>query len=313
VGPVSDAPADSPRHATACRTWRIGRSREIFLDRPRLMAVLNITPDSFSDGGSYPTVREAVEAARRAVEAGADILDIGGESTRPGAPRVTAPEQIARVAPVIEEIRRDLSLQSVAITVDTTLSEVADAAFDAGADAVNDVSAGTEDEAMLGLIADRLAGVVLMHRLAAPAGDRYSDRYEPGDEPRYRDVVADVREHLAARVEAALARGVRPEGIVVDPGLGFGKTVGQNLELVRRTWEIADLGYPVLSGASRKSFVGRVSGMGDAPAAERVAGSVAFSVAHYMEGAIVFRVHDVAEHARALRAAHAIKTGVWGS
>jgi dihydropteroate synthase len=289
--------------------WRLGRGKVLALDRPRVMAVLNVTPDSFSDGGSFGAVEEVVAAARRAVEDGADVLDVGGESTRPGALRVGAAEQMARVAPVIAALRRDLSLSGVPVSVDTTRAEVARAALDAGADAVNDVSAGMEDEAMLGLCADRGAGIVLMHRLVPPGQDSYSDRYR--QPPRYADVVAEVRAFLEERAEEAIKRGVRPEAIAIDPGLGFGKTVAQNLELVRRTWELAELGYPVVSGASRKSFVGRVSGMGEAPAAERVGGSVAFSVAHYLAGATVFRVHDVLEQCRGLTAVHAIKTGRW--
>lgn len=273
------------------------------------MAILNLTPDSFSDGGSYPTVEAAVEAAAAAVRDGADSLDLGGESTRPGAPRVEAAEQIRRVVPVIQAIRaRGGPLATIPVTVDTTRAEVAAAALDAGADAINDVSAGLEDPAMLPLAATRGVGVILMHRLRPPGEDCYSDQYRK--DPVYAGgVVAAVREFLAGRAAAAEAAGVAREAIVLDPGLGFGKTVEQNLELVRRTGEIAALGYPVLSGLSRKSFVGRAGGHSpDDPPRERVAATVGLSVAHLLAGASIFRVHDVALHVRALRAAAA----AWG-
>lgn len=267
------------------------------------MAILNVTPDSFSDGGSYGDAGEAAGAGYRFADAGADIIDVGGESTRPGAERVGAGEQIRRVVPVVERLRAALP-EHVAISVDTTLSAVARAALDAGADAVNDVSAGTEDEEMFALVASRCAGLVVMHRLRPPPEDRYSDRYD--EPPRYGDVVREVAGFLRDRAARAEEAGVARESICVDPGLGFGKTVDQNLELIARTGEIAALGYPVLSGISRKSFVGRVSGLGDgSPARSRVSGSVALSVVHRVNGASVFRVHDVGAHVEALRAADA--------
>jgi dihydropteroate synthase len=259
------------------------------------MAILNATPDSFYAGSRGPTVETAVLAAR----SGAAVLDVGAESTRPGAEPVSADEQVRRAVPLIEAIRR---LDGrVAITIDTTSSVVAAAALDAGADAINDVSAGRDDPAMLALAGERRCGIVLMHRLAAPTRDKYSDRYA-GEEPEYGEVVADVREFLRERADAAIAAGVAREGIIVDPGLGFGKTVEQNMELIRRTGEIASLGYPVLSGLSRKSFVGRVSLGRDSTPEERLDGTLALSAAHLRSGASILRVHDVAPHVELLRA-----------
>jgi dihydropteroate synthase len=271
------------------------------------MAILNCTPDSFFDGGVFPNLEAALAAAERAVDEGADLLDIGGESTRPGAARVEAAEQVRRTIPLIRAIRaRNGSLGSIPITIDTTLAEVARAALDAGADAINDVSAGIDDPGMLALAASRGAGIVLMHRLRTPPADAYSDQYR--EPPVYRDVVADVAEYLSARTQAAERAGIPREGIVLDPGLGFGKTVEQNFELVRRTGELCGLGYPVLSAASRKSFVGKAQGMAVSEPGQRLPGSIAFSIMHYGAGARIFRVHDVAEQVRALRAAHAIAT-----
>ncbi len=301
--PPDPPPATRGPNQPPCQ-WRLGPDRWLDLSRPAVMAILNLTPDSFSDGGSYPTVEAAVEAAAAAVRDGANSLDLGGESTRPGAPRVETDEQIRRVVPVIRAIRAQAGpLGEIPITVDTTRAEVAAAALDAGADAINDVSAGLEDEGMLSLAAARGVGVVLMHRLRPPGEDSYSDRYQK--DPVYPGgVVAVVREFLAGQAAAAEAAGVARGAIVLDPGLGFGKTVEQNLELIRRTGEIAALGYPVLSGLSRKSFVGRAGGHApDDPPRERAAATVGLSVAHLLAGASIFRVHDVGMHARALRAA----------
>lgn len=284
--------------------WRISPSKSWSLDRPRLLAILNLTPDSFSDGGRLPTPAAAAEAARRALDAGADGLDVGGESTRPGSRSVAAAEQIHRVAPAIAAIRKAVGDAPI-ITIDTTLSAVASAALDAGADAVNDTSAGLDDPAILHLCAARRRGIILMHRLRPPREDVYSDRYTPGGpEPiaASADIVHTIGEFLARRALAAIQAGIPEESIVLDPGLGFGKTVAQNLELIRRTGELAALGYPILSGLSRKSFVGRFMNLPDGGApADRVQGSVDLSRQHLAAGASIFRVHDVAEHAAALR------------
>ena len=279
------------------------------------MAILNLTPDSFSDGGEIGGVEGAVRRARGAIEAGAAMLDVGGESTRPGAERVDAAEQIRRVVPAIKAIRA-VGI-GCPISVDTTLAPVAAAAIEAGADCVNDVSGGREDDAMLALAAERSCGLVLMHRLRPPGDDRYSDRYA-GDAPDYEaggGVVATVRAFLRERAAAAMDAGVAREAIVVDPGLGFGKTVEQNLALIAAAPSLLADGFPILSAASRKSFVGRLSGAEEPR--DRVAGSVAVSVAQAFSGVRLFRVHDVREHAEALRVAWSVlrmeeRTGAGG-
>ena len=227
---------------------------------------------------------------------------MGGESTRPGAARVDAQTQIRRVVPVISRIR---SRSNVAISVDTTQAAVAEAALEAGADAVNDVSAGAEDPAMFRLVARKGAGLILMHRLAAPGDDHYSDRHS--EPPIYDDVVREVASFLLARAEMAMAAGVERECIALDPGLGFGKTVAQNYELLARTGEIAALGFPVLVGASRKSFLGAVSGRADP--VQRIVGSVVAAVAAYGGGARIIRAHDVGAHREALLVAQAVLKG----
>jgi dihydropteroate synthase len=282
--------------------WRLGPDRSVALEPWCLMGILNATPDSFSDGGEHLDPERAITSGLRMIEAGATVLDVGGESTRPGAPSVSVDEQIDRVVPVIEGIRRQASGESVAITIDTTRAAVADAAFDAGADALNDVSAGTEDPDVLGIVAGRDRGVVLMHRLKRPAEDSYSDAYERS--PVYADVVQDVLSFLRRRVEAAIAAGVHPASVAIDPGLGFGKTVDQNLDLIAGLPVFVETGHPVLVGGSRKSFLGATSGM--AEARDRDPESAVLAVESWREGARFFRVHDVGIHQRSLQIASAI-------
>lgn len=283
------------------QTWDV-RGRRFVLDAPVLMGVLNVTPDSFSDGGAYLDADAAIARARVLVADGAGIIDVGGESTRPGASRVEADEQIRRTVPVIEAIARELD---VALSIDTTDATVAEAAIDAGAGIVNDVSAGQDDDRILALAAATGCGLVLMHRLKPPAHDVYSDQYESS--PAYTDVVRDVADHLVARAAAARAAGVAAASIVLDPGLGFGKSVEQVFDLVRATPVLLEAGYPILSAASRKSFIGAVTEV-KAPA-DRVIGSAALSVAHWIGGCRIFRVHDVAVHREALAVAAAVTAG----
>jgi dihydropteroate synthase len=280
--------------------WRLGEGRELRLDVARVMGILNVTPDSFSDGGLDAGSADAVARAARMVEEGADVIDVGGESTRPGAARVGAPEQIRRVVPVIRGIRDRIG-PGIMISVDTTLSEVAKAAIQAGADAINDVAAGMEDAGMLALAAERGVGLVLMHRLRPPDADVFSHQHAQA--PPYPDgVVEGVKRFLIERAEAAMRAGVAREAIVLDPGLGFGKSVAQNLELIERTGEIAALGFPVLSGLSRKSFTAVYGGIAtDRPARERLGPTLELSARHQRAGASIFRVHDVREHVAALR------------
>ena len=261
---------------------------------PIVMGVLNVTPDSFSDGGLYLDTDAAVEHARAMSEAGAAIVDVGGESTRPGAEPVPEPDELGRVVPVIERIvGGDVDAR---VSIDTRKLAVAEAALQAGARIVNDVSAFRAAPEMAGLVASAGAGCCLMHML----GD---DPRTMQDEPRYDDVVADVAAFLEERLAFAVAEGVPEERVWLDPGIGFGKTLDHNLELLRRLDEIAALGRPVVIGVSRKSFLGRLTGR--AEARDRVAASVAANVLAYERGASIFRVHDVAETVDALAVAGA--------
>ena len=286
--------------------WPIGRGRSVELDPWCLMGILNATPDSFSDGGVHLDPPAATDAGVAMVAAGARILDVGGESTRPGAVSVDADEQIDRVVPVIRELRAAAETAGVVISIDTTRAAVAAAAIDAGADLVNDVSGGTDDPEILAVAADRGVGIVLMHRLRPPAADSYSDRYDRP--PEYADVVDEVRavlDDLAGRAERA---GVSADRIAVDPGLGFGKSVQQNVELIRRLGEIVADGRPVLVGASRKSFLGAVTGVSDP--ASRTIESVIAAVESWRAGGRILRVHDVEPHRRGLETAAACRDGV---
>lgn len=300
-------PARSPiatSNTARAGVWHLANGRAIGLDRPRLLAILNITPDSFSDGGQFLDPRAALDRAERAAEEGADMLDIGGESTRPGAAPVPPDEQVRRVVPVISAIRASRGRAAgLPISVDTTRSEVVRAALGVGADAVNDQSAGNDEPVMLALVAAHGAGMVLMHRRRAPERDRYSNQY-PG-EPDYRPsgVVAAVSSFLKARADAALAAGVGRSCIVLDPGLGFGKSVAQNQALLDATPGLMSLGFPLLCAVSRKSFIGAMmAGPGQTvpPPAERISGSVAAAVAQFGMGTRLFRVHDVGVHRAAL-------------
>ena len=259
--------------------------------KPRLMGVVNVTPDSFSDGGLYLEPEAAIAHGAELADEGADILDVGGESTRPGAAEVGVGEEIARTEPVVS----DLAALGHTISIDTSKAAVAEAALAAGATIVNDVTAMRADPEIGALCADRGAELVLMHMQGTPRTMQ--------DAPAYDDVVEDVRAFLAERIEAAIAAGVAEERIWVDPGIGFGKTLEHNLELLRRLGELRALGRPILVGTSRKSFIGKVDGSG---AEQRIGGTIASSVLAIAEGADVLRVHDVAEAAQAAKVAAAI-------
>jgi dihydropteroate synthase len=258
------------------------------LDRPRIMGILNVTPDSFSDGGLHATLPAALAAGRAMAEAGADILDIGGESTRPGADPVSLEDEIARTAPVIAALRAEGF--ALPISIDTRNAAVAAAALDVGADLFNDVSALRHDPGSLALAAERGVPVCLMHALGEPKTMQ--------DAPAYGDVLLDVLDMLDARVAAAEAAGIPRARILVDPGIGFGKTAAHNLALVRGLSAFHGLGCPVLFGASRKRFIGTI---GDAPLArERGPGSIAVALEALRQGAQVIRVHDVRETRQAV-------------
>jgi dihydropteroate synthase len=267
------------------------------VNRPLVMGVVNVTPDSFSDGGLYLDVDAAVAHGRELAAEGADIVDVGGESTRPGAEPVTLATELERVLPVVER----LATAGSVVSIDTRKAAVAEAALQAGARIVNDVSAFRHDPSMAGLVAGAGAGCCLMHML----GD---DPRTMQAEPRYDDVVSDVKAFLEERLRFAVDEGVREDRVWLDPGIGFGKTVDHNLELLRRLDEIVALGRPVVVGTSRKSFLGRLTGR---PEREREYGTVATNVIAYERGARVFRVHDVRATVDALTVAAATVSGQW--
>jgi dihydropteroate synthase len=257
---------------------------------PKLMGVVNVTPDSFSDGGRFLDPERAIAHGLELARQGAEILDVGGESTRPGAEEVSAEEEMARVVPVVVGLA-----ETATVSVDTSKLAVAQAALDAGASIVNDVTALRHDPEIGALCAERSAGLVLMHMQGDPRTMQ--------ENPVYDDVVDDVKAFLAERVEAAVDAGVDEERIWLDPGIGFGKTLEHNLELLRRLGELRELGRPLVVGASRKSFIGKIDG---SPVGDRLGGSIASSVLAAAEGAEILRVHDVAETVQAMRMASAI-------
>lgn len=257
------------------------RGREVVCGQKTLiMGILNVTPDSFSDGGKFIDPEKAVARGWQMVEEGADIIDIGGESTRPGAKPVQTLEEITRTVPIIGKLRKKTD---VLISIDTRKAEVARAALAAGADIINDISALTDPD-MAAVAAETGAGLVLMHMLGTPETMQ--------NNPRYDDVVSNVLNFLAERMAFAIERDVAPEQIVLDPGLGFGKTDEHNLALLNGIPALAALGRPVLIGASRKSFIGRI--LGREPE-ERLAGSLAVAIFSILRGAHILRVHDVKE------------------
>ena len=261
------------------------------------MGVVNVTPDSFSDGGLYLDADEAVRHALELVAEGADMLDVGGESTRPGAEPVAADEERRRVVPVLEGVAA--AGARVQLSIDTSKPDVAGAALDAGATYVNDVTAFRADPGMAGLVAERGVECCLMHMLGEPRTMQ--------DDPRYEDVVSDVKAFLDERLAFAVAEGVREERVMLDPGIGFGKTLEHNLEILRRLDEIVALGRPVVVGTSRKSFLGRITGR---EVGERLPGTIATNVLALERGASVFRVHEVAPVRDALAVA-AATVGPW--
>jgi dihydropteroate synthase len=260
--------------------WRCKERSFDLTEKPLIMGVLNLTPDSFSDGSRYDSVYEAVAAAEKMVADGADILDIGGESTRPGAEPVSAEEEAERVIPVIKKLAGRLN---VPISIDTWKATVAKAALNAGAEIVNDISAMTFDPDMSGTIAESGAAVVLMHNRGRPT--------EMQKNTDYSDIVSEVMAFLDARIQAAILAGIDEERIVVDPGIGFGKDASGNMEIIRRLREFHLLNRPILIGTSRKSFIGAAL---NREVSERVFGTAASVAVAMMNGASIFRVHDVA-------------------
>ncbi len=279
--------------ATPAPAAGVLRFAGLLLDRPLVMGIVNVTPDSFSDGGRYAETDAAIAHGRRLREEGADILDIGGESTRPGAAPLAPEAELARVIPVI----RALAAEGALISIDTRRAVVMRAAIEAGARIVNDVTALTGDADSLAVVRESGVSVVLMHMLGDPQTMQVK--------PVYADVVREVSAYLAERVQACRAAGLAAERIAVDPGIGFGKTVEHNLSLLAGTARLRALGVAVLVGASRKAFIGRLS-RGE-PAPERVAGSVAAALAAIERGAHIVRVHDVAATRQALSVWQAVE------
>jgi dihydropteroate synthase len=276
--------------------WRC-RDRELPLgERTLVMGIVNVTPDSFSDGGMFDDAGAAVKHGLGLLEECADVLDVGGESTRPGSDPVSEDEERRRVLPVIDDLRRQAP--EALLSVDTRRAAIAADALAAGVDVVNDVSAGADPD-MFGVVAGAGAGMVLMHMRGEPKTMQA--------DPRYDDVVTEVRGFLADRVEAAVAAGIGRDRLSIDPGIGFGKNLQHNLDLLRSIGSFRELGLPVLAGVSRKRFIGELSGADDP--ADRLEGSVAAAVWCATQGVHVVRVHDVGPTVRALRVAEAIARG----
>ncbi len=278
------APSETP-------TWRIAR-RSLSLERPLVVGILNLTPDSFSDGGRYRTAEAAVDAALAMEAEGADVIDVGGESTRPGSEPLSAEEELGRVLPVVERAAPRLRIP---ISVDTTKYEVAQAALGAGAEIVNDISGLRFDPRVARLAAETGAGLILMHLRGVPRTMQ--------EEIHYEDLLGEVTAELRHSLEAARAAGCRDEQLVADPGIGFGKTAEHNLILLNHLDALKALGRPILVGPSRKSFIGKRL---DLPLGERVEGTLAACVVALLRGARLFRVHDVRPARRALDLAEAI-------
>ncbi|MEJ2201094.1 MAG: dihydropteroate synthase [Desulfuromonadaceae bacterium] len=274
----------------------VGRTCRLELNQPRIMGILNVTPDSFSDGGCHLSLPAALAKSQQLKRDGADIIDVGGESTRPGAVPVSIQEEIDRVVPVIEAIRTELSCP---ISVDTSKSAVAAAAIAAGADFINDISGLTFDPEMATLAAESGAGLFLMHTRGRPA--------DMQENTHYQDLMAEVTEALRTSIARAEQAGVARERLAVDPGIGFGKGVEGNLELLRRVGELCSLGCPILLGTSRKSFIGRVLAQEDP--ALRLAGTLATVALGVQQGALIHRVHDVGPAREAAMMAWAVCSG----
>ena len=275
--------------------WQL-RTKEIeFGNVPAIMGILNVTPDSFSDGGDFYSLQTAVDRALRIEDAGAAILDIGGESTRPYSQSIDTDEELRRIVPVIEKLQGRLSIP---ISIDTTKAAVARAAIDLGAEIINDVSGLEADPEMIEIARSRRVGVCAMHRQGTPQTMQ--------DNPTYVDVVEEIYDYLSQRDQHLLVSGIEPDRICLDPGIGFGKTHEHNVELVRSSRRFLDLGRPILIGHSRKGFIGKALGNKDIP---RDYGTIGVSLWLAQQEIQILRVHDVAGHVQALRLLSAIRSG----
>ena len=262
--------------------------------RPLIMGILNVTPDSFYDGGTYAGTEGALRHAREMIADGADIIDVGGESTRPGSNPVTVADEIKRIGPIVELLLVD---GRVPISIDTRKADVARAMLEAGAHLINDVSGLTHDPAMAGIVAESGAPVVIMHMRGSPGTMQTFTDYD--------DVVTDVKLELAGRVAAAEAAGIQPDRIIVDPGIGFAKTAAQSVQLIARLDELKDLGKPILLGPSRKSFIGKTLGL---EPQDRLEATITSCIVGVRKGARILRVHDVGAVSRAMRMHEAFTT-----
>ncbi len=277
------------------RTLSLPDGRQLSLSRPLIMGVLNVTPDSFSDGGRFLAFPDAVEHALRLEREGADIIDIGGESTRPGAQPVPAEEEMERVVPVIERLRRE---SDIPVSIDTYKAATAQAALEAGADMVNDISALRFDPDMADLMTTKKVPLALMHMLGTPR-DMQKD-------PRYDNCVEEIIRFFKERIAFCIRSGIDESKLILDPGIGFGKRLRDNLEILSGLRKFKELSLPLLVGVSRKSFIGMLHPV-DSPAHRRTGGSLAAAVAAVINGADIVRVHDVAETVEAFKVFQAIK------
>lgn len=264
--------------------------------KPLLMGVLNVTPDSFSDGGLHHDLDAAVARAREMADLGADIIDVGGESTRPGADRVSIDEQLKRVIPVIRQLQQELPAE-LPISIDTTSTQVAGAALEQGATIVNDISAGRDDPGMFSLVAEAGTPYIIMHMQGTPRTMQ--------DNPRYDDVVAEIRSFLLERAAAAEEAGIRQENLVIDPGIGFGKSKRDNLDIIMNLESFTETGYKVMLGASRKRFMGSICDITNYN--ELVGATCATTTIGVFAGVDIFRVHDIKENRQALDVAWTLR------
>lgn len=277
------------------RVLQFAVGRQLTLSRPLVMGILNVTPDSFSDGGQFTTAEVAVEHALEMVQSGADIIDIGGESTRPGAQPVEEDEELKRIIPVIESLRDQ---STIPISIDTYKANVAEAALDAGADMVNDISGLRFDTRMLKLISDRRVVVVIMHMKGSPR--------EMQVDPHYDDCVAEILEFFKQSIALCTEQGIDKSKIILDPGIGFGKRLYDNVEILSRFEEFTRFGVPVMVAASRKSFIGMLHDA-DKAADLRLGGSLSAAIVGVMKGGAIVRTHDVTETVEALKVVQAIR------
>lgn len=267
--------------------WLLSKKKQSLI-----MGILNVTPDSFSDGGKYLEKNTAINHALEMIDQGADIIDIGGESTRPFSDPVSLKEEISRVVPVIEGIRKK---SDICISIDTTKSQVATAALNSGASVINDVSAMEVDPLMVDVALKFDCPLIIMHMKGTPKNMQ--------DDPQYESLISDIKDYLLDRIDFIISKGINPKKIVIDPGIGFGKTVENNFEIINNLKHFASMDFPVLLGASRKSFIGISLNL---PEEDRLEGSLAANIIGFQNGAKIFRVHDVAETNKALIIANKI-------